>query len=104
MTLPNNQLATNLEELANLYNLQAVLNNLLTNLELIEQGGTGQIITINNANLFVLAALYYGDATRWTTIAQANGLKDPMTYGIRMLTIPQTSQESGGILIGQVNA
>lgn len=71
------QAATQLQELYELYTLNYVLQQMSTNLLLISQGSTGQVITVTNANLFALAAQYYGDATRWTTIAQANNLDDP---------------------------
>jgi hypothetical protein len=70
--------AADLEKLGNLKLMQSLLINMQTNIYLIEQGATGQVITVNNANLYQLAAQYYGDATKWTAIAQANALTDPM--------------------------
>lgn len=77
MTELADQTSAQLEELYQLYTLQYVLAQMSTNLMLISQGATGQVITVTNANLFRLAAQYYNDATRWTTIAQANNLDDP---------------------------
>jgi len=73
----SDKVSTQLQELYELYTLNYVLDQMSTNLLLISQGSTGQIINVTNANLFALAAQYYGDATRWTTIAQANNLDDP---------------------------
>ncbi len=81
MAVSNDVLATDLEALANLYTLQAVLINMQANLELISAGATGKTITVTNANLCKIAAKEYGDATQWTTIAKANGLKDWLVQG-----------------------
>ncbi len=70
--------AENLEKLNNLYVMQSLLINMETNIYLIEQGSAGEVIQVSNANLFQLAAKYYGDATKWTAIAEANGLTDPV--------------------------
>jgi hypothetical protein len=78
MSEPMNLQASDLEKLNNLYLMRSLLTNMQTNIYLIEQGASGQIITVNNANLYQLAAQYYGDATKWNTIAQANGLIDPV--------------------------
>jgi len=69
--------AINITALGNLYALQSVLQQLYTNINLIENGSQGQLVTVTNANLYALAAQYYGDATLWTAIAEANGLNDP---------------------------
>ena len=45
-------------------------------------------ITVVNPNLFAVAAQYYGDATLWEGIAEANGLVDPQPRGIFTLSIP----------------
>lgn len=49
------------------------------------------VIHTINPNLLVLAAQYYGDATLWQTIANANGLSDPQPIGSFNLIIPPTS-------------
>lgn len=43
---------------------------------------------LTNPNLYNLAASYYGDATLWDYIGQANGLRDPMPIGQFAVTIP----------------
>lgn len=47
-----------------------------------------QFITVANANLFVLAAQYYGDANQWTKISNANGGIPPFNSGVINLVIP----------------
>jgi len=48
--------------------------------------------------LFQIALREYGDATQWLTIAQANGLNDPMLSGNTTLNIPpQDATAAGGI-------
>lgn len=79
--------SASLEKLNNLTLMQSLLQNMETNIYLIEQGSTGQIIQVSNANLFQLAAQYYGDATKWTAIAQANGLSDPVVQATITLTL-----------------
>jgi len=79
--------AQDLQILNNLYLMQSLLTNMQTNVYLISQGATGQTITVNYANLFQLAAQYYGDATLWTAIAEANGLTDPVVQATVSLTI-----------------
>lgn len=93
--ISNNQLATNMEEIGNLLLLQSILTNLGTNISLINEGNQGQTITVNNANLYQLAAQYYSDATQWTTIAEANGLDDPLVTGGALIRIDVTNGGSG---------
>lgn len=100
-TLPQNGVtAYNLAQLSNLYILQGVLIQIQKNILLIEQGYTGETISVNNTSMFALAAKYYGDATRWTTIANANNLTDPQIQGgaLTRLIIPSSSTDTGGIL------
>lgn len=100
MSLTNDQLATNITTLARMYQLQSVLIEMRKNIALITQGANGQLLTVNGANLFQLAAQYYGNATFWTTIAKANGLTDPQLQpGTPMtLVIPQVPTDTGGVL------
>lgn len=49
---------------------------------------TVAVVQTINPNLPVLAATYYGDATKWRTIAAANGLADPQPIGSFNLSIP----------------
>lgn len=99
-TEPNNELAISLNKLALMYQLESVLIEMQKNIALISQGANGKLITVNGANLFQLAAQYYGDATLWTTIAQANGLTDPeLKPGTPfVLVIPTQATSTGGVL------
>lgn len=54
-------------------------------------------ITVMKANLFALAATYYGDATQWIIIAQANGLTDPFVEGPVTLVIQDETTPTGGV-------
>ena len=54
-------------------------------------GGTVTALNVINPNLMALAAQYYGDATQWRTIANANGLTDPQPIGQFTLQIPSAS-------------
>lgn len=69
--------ARDLESIYNLQKMQSLLDAMARNINLIQKGAQGKVITVSNANLYQLAAQYYGDATKWTSIAQANGLNDP---------------------------
>lgn len=98
--LPNDQLATALFQLSYCYEMVNLMTNMQTNVDLIAQGANGAIITVNGANLFQLAAQYYGDATLWTAIANANNLTDTVIQPgtVLTITIPANTTTSGGIL------
>lgn len=83
-----------------MYALNNVLSEMYKNIILIEEGASGTIITVNGGSLFQLAAQYYGNATLWTVIAEANGLTDPeLPAGNPLiLTIPPSGNNTGGIL------
>ncbi|MDE2024866.1 MAG: hypothetical protein KGJ07_00055 [Patescibacteria group bacterium] len=99
MTETNDVIATQMNQLYALTGIQSMLQAIYNNLALISEGGAGQVITVNNISLFYLAAKYYGDATEWTTIAEANGLYDPMIIDTIQLTIPSAAAaNTGGIL------
>ena len=59
-------------------------------------------IQVAGADLFHLAAQYYGDATQWYRLAAANALFDPLVAGPAALVIPAaaTQPANGGILGG----
>ncbi len=94
------QLADNLQTLSDMYVLQSVLTEIFKNISLIETGSTGLKITISGGSLYQLAARYYGDALKWTTIAEANGFFDPeIPAGVATtLVIPVASSDTGGVL------
>lgn len=75
-------------ERANLYKMKAILETMLVTTEQTKGTADSPTITVNNANLYALAAEYYGDAKQWPIIADANNLKDPQVYGTVTLIIP----------------
>ena len=98
MTETNHVIAIQMNQLYSLYEIDALLQGIYNNLALISEGSNGQIINVMNANLYQLAAKYYGDATAWTVIAQANGLTDPYVVGPIQLIIPSSAISTGGVL------
>jgi prophage DNA circulation protein len=88
-----------LNQLPKLYNLQSVLNRMGGNLGLIHTAPGGQSIVTSGGNLFALAQKYYGDATKWTSIALANGLTDPQLAGTNTLTIPANPPATDGVYV-----
>lgn len=54
-------------------------------------------ITVQNANLYSLASKYYGNAMKWTLIANANNLQTPYVSSVMTLTIPKDGSSTGGI-------
>ena len=68
----------------------AVAIGIIVNLAV--NGGTSNTINVINPNLMALAAQYYGDATQWRIIADANNLTDPQPIGLfNNLIIPTLS-------------
>lgn len=61
---------------------------------------TNRVVTVAGGNLYAIAALYLGDATKWYQVAKANKLTDPMIVGVQTLTIPQSSIASNGGILG----
>ncbi len=97
--LPGNPIAKQLGSYATQFNAAVQLpplyeyKNLMTRLSgnLTIAGNmapTSRTVTVGGGSLQKLAAQYYGDATQWQTIAQANNLKDPQISGIQTLQIP----------------
>jgi nucleoid-associated protein YgaU len=87
MTDPNTESAEILER-ANLYRMKAILETMLVTVEQTKGTANAPTLTVNNDNLYRLAAIYYGDASQWTIIADANNLIDPEIYGTKTLIIP----------------
>lgn len=76
-------------QLAPLYQMQGVLSRLQKNvLSGPLANGTTSVVT-GNTSLQKLAADNYGDQSKWTTIAAANGMTDPQVTGIQTVKIPQ---------------
>lgn len=82
-----------------LYTMQYFLQRIEANLSIINAPPNSVVITVVNVTLFQLAAQYYGDATQWPVIANANNLRDPMILKPTKLIIPAwNQQDTGGIL------
>lgn len=60
-------------------------------------GSAGAHVVVAGADLNRLALTAYGDATEWTTIAEANGLTDPIVTGIQEITVPPTALGTDGV-------
>lgn len=73
---------------ATLSNIKASLTVANRNLGYINGYPNAQEVTVIGGNLADLALQYYGDATQWTVIADANGITDPVINGQVTLTIP----------------
>lgn len=85
-------------QLPSLLNLRNVLGRMGSNLSTIGKGLS--TVTQAGGDLFTLAAQKFGDVTQWVGIAKANGLTDPQLTGIKTLTIPSTTDTSGGVFGG----
>jgi len=82
-----------------LYTLQFYLQRMQANITLINAPPNALTVTVTNTTLFALAAQYYGDATQWPVIANANNIYDPMiTTPTTLLIPPWNQQDTGGIL------
>lgn len=86
----------NTQQLTSLVELQGVLGRMRANVT--SSKASDNAIAVAGGNLFAIAALQYGDATAWPTIAAANGLTDPFVSGPQTLTIPPLSGDTEGIL------
>jgi hypothetical protein len=89
-------LQTAIDELTCLVALQARINRIVTNVSADDVAG--QTKRVAGGTLYRLAADAYGDAAGWTTIAQANGLTDPVLSGTATLNVPTTQDDTGGVL------
>jgi phage-related protein len=75
-------------QLPELYELRSITARMQVNLPLTAAPTSLKSITVGGGDLYTIASQQYGDATRWTDIATANGLTDPVLTGINTLVIP----------------
>ncbi|APR37869.1 hypothetical protein [Paraburkholderia sp. SOS3] len=75
-------------QLPELYELRSITARMQTNLPLVATPTSPRSITVGGGDLYTIASQQYGDASRWTDIAAANGLTDPVLTGINTLIIP----------------
>lgn len=89
-TAANNLLrqGTALTQLAPLYQMQGVLGRLQANVLAGPLANGTASVTTSNSSLQKIAADSYGDQSRWTDIASANSIIDPMLDGIQTIKIP----------------
>lgn len=80
---------------ARLYETEAYLGRINLNLEAVGVSGAEQLMV--GGNLYALALGAYGDATEWSTIAQANGILDPFLTGVQTLLVPPSPALLGGV-------
>lgn len=94
-------------QLAVLYQIKDLLGLIQQNINLADNGGQGQTVTVTGGNLFALASKYYQDATMWNVIAQENfsllkddnGFINPNIDGtITLIIPPKPASSNGGIL------
>ncbi|MER5029665.1 hypothetical protein [Pantoea anthophila] len=71
-----------------LYQLQEVLGRLNKNVSSGHAASGVKAVTLSGGNLYQVASEQYGDASLWTSIADANDLTDPQLRGIHTLKIP----------------
>lgn len=83
-----NEQAANTTALSNLYRIQALLNLALVFVAQTSGATGATILPTINANLYQLAAKYYGSSDQWVIIAAANGLTDPEVSGAMNIIIP----------------
>jgi len=105
--LPGNTLTRNVQNFANqtsavtqtvaLVALNKTLGRLALNLGQIAT--SGKVVTLAGSDLYTLAAQSYGDAMGWASIAQANGLTDPLISDVTDVIIPKAGV-TGGVLRG----
>lgn len=75
-------------QLPELYELRSITARMQVNLPLVQTPSSTKTITVGGGDLFTIASQQYGDASRWTDIAAANNITDPVLTGINTLTIP----------------
>jgi len=75
-------------QLPELYELRSICARMQTNLPLVSTPTSAKTITVGGGDLYTIAAQHYGDASRWTDIAAANKLTDPVLTGINTIIIP----------------
>lgn len=94
------QQGDNMQQLQLLYAAQFTLDTMAKNLALIQLPTNTQTTTQQGGDLFAVAAQYYGDATYWQQIADANGLLDPeLPDGLITLLIPPKSTNAPGAVL-----
>jgi nucleoid-associated protein YgaU len=84
------------QAMPNVYAAGSLLGRIATNLGAV--GVSGRQTTQAGGDLYSLATQAYGDPSGWTTIAEANGITDPVLTGVNTLRIPPVIDGSDGVL------
>jgi hypothetical protein len=71
-----------------LYQLSDVLGRLNKNVQAGQSANGVRTVTLSGGNLYQAASQQYGDSSRWTSLATANGLTDPQLSGIQTIVVP----------------
>lgn len=82
-----------------LLNIGSLADRMMRNVMAANQQNSTRLIQVAGGTLFDVAAAQYGDATRWTAIAAASGIKDAILTGVNTLQIPARPVDSGGVPI-----
>jgi hypothetical protein len=75
-------------QLPALRELSCVASRMQANVALIANPIANNQQLTGGGNLYQIASQTYGDATRWTDIAQASSIADPMMTGFNTITVP----------------
>jgi hypothetical protein len=86
-------------QLGNLYQMQSIVGRMDSTLS-AAAGLSSTIKTVQAAggDLFSIASTVYGDATKWTGLATANNLSDPVLTGVSEIKVPAAVPDTGGVL------
>lgn len=108
---PNNPIAAQVTKFATasatytqipkLYALQSTLGRM--DVSLSQAAGLGNAvrsIRTVGGDLFGIAQSVYGDATKWSGIASANGMDDPFFTDEKDLKVPENPADTGGVVGG----
>lgn len=107
--LPNNPLAqqvakmtsqvTALTQFPLLVQLGSVANRIQGNLGGVASAAQQfRSVVMAGGTLYDQAAKVYGDATKWTTIAKANNMTDPVVTSIQTIKVPVNAYDSEGVM------
>lgn len=94
-----NQSVAGFSQLGNLYQLQSVMGRMEGTLSAAAGlSSTVQTVQTAGSDLFSIASNLYGDATKWTGLATANNITDPVLTGVTEIKVPAAVPDSGGVL------
>jgi nucleoid-associated protein YgaU len=89
--------ATDSANLHELNRIEAALTTASRNLGYINGYPNAKQVTVAGGSLLDLALEYYGDATQWQKIADANNMTDTVIAGVQTITIPAAATTPANI-------